>query len=432
MDIIQKTESFDFTFDRKSNLERLKTLFKNKPVIRFSVTDFNNKQISCDYSEITEQHKSQKDIFEFNPRKFVNNNSFNAVMVIPTGIGAEVGGDSGDACVNARLIGSVVDNLITHPNVVNAADFNEMTPNTLYVEGSILNRFMLGTVGLSKSLGNKVLMIYDETTPDGQEIPEYIKNCSINAASALRVTIGNNIDVIGLKNPPQYNMYYNEQGMAVGEVLGIDKLINVIDKYKDEYDSFALHTVLHSNDMLEISQKYFDKDEISVNPFGGIEAIITHTISNLLNVPTAHAPMLADGTFDYPYKVVDPAKAPETLSKTELFCILKGLGSAPKIITEPSLMNKEGVLTNENISCLIVPDRCIGLPVLAALEQDIPVIIVEDNQNLMKNNLDLLPWKSDKIFRAKNYLEVVGIINCLKTGIYPPNLLRPLNHTKQL
>jgi len=184
--------------------------------------------------------------------------------------------------------------------------------------------------------------------------------------------------------------------------------------------------------MMEITEKYFDNDELSVNPFGGIEAIITHTITNLFNVSSAHAPMLGDGTFSYPYKIVDPAKAPETLSKTELFCILKGLSMAPKIITNQSLMHRSGVLSNEDISCLIIPDRCIGLPTLAALEQDIPVIVVEDGQNLMKNDLDNLPWKPGKFFRAKNYLEVVGIINCLKAGIHPDNLLRPLNATKIL
>jgi hypothetical protein len=48
-----------------------------------------------------------------------------------------------------KLLGYCCDNLITHPNVVNGADINEMTPNTLYVEGSILNRFMMGNIGLS-------------------------------------------------------------------------------------------------------------------------------------------------------------------------------------------------------------------------------------------------------------------------------------------
>jgi len=351
-------------------------------------------------------------------------------MIIPTGIGAETGGDSGDACVNAKLIGTVVDNLITHPNVVNAADFNEMTPNTLYVEGSILNRFMLGTIGLAKSAGNRILLIYDNPELDstGNKIPEHITNCTINVASSVRTTIGVNVDTMSIKDPSYYQCFFNEKGKASGKVVGMEKLLNVIEKYKDQYDCIALHTIIDPVDP-SITERYFG-DEIDVNPWGNIEAQITHTISNILNIPTAHAPMLADGTFSYPYGIVDPTKAPETLSKTELYCVLKGLSYAPKIITDPEIMHRPGVLTNEDINCLITPDRCIGLPILAALEQDITVIAIEDGQNLMENELEKLPWKPGKFYKAKNYLEAVGYIQCLKAGISPDNLLRPISKTK--
>jgi hypothetical protein len=235
------------------------------------------------------------------------------------------------------------------------------------------------------------------------------------------------IDTLELENPPTYDAFYDEKGMAIGGVNKIDTLIDIIEKYKDDYDSFALHTVINIDDPL-VTEKYFG-DELDVNPWGGIEAMITHTISNLTNVSTAHAPLLGDGTFSYPYGIVDPTKAAETLSKTELFCLLKGLSSTPKIITDSEIMKKDSVLTNEDVSCLIIPDRCIGLPVLAALEQDIPVIVVSDGENIMKNDLDKLPWKKGKFFRASNYLEVVGYINCLKMGITPSNLMRPISPT---
>ena len=37
-------------------------------------------------------------------------------------------------------------------------------------------------------------------------------------------------------------------------------------------------------------------------------------------------------------------------------------------------MQEQGVLTARNISCLVQPDQCLGLPTIAALEQGIPVI----------------------------------------------------------
>ena len=48
----------------------------------------------------------------------------NIVFIVPTGIGAEIGGHSGDATPAAKLISSLCDRLFTHPNVVNASDIN--------------------------------------------------------------------------------------------------------------------------------------------------------------------------------------------------------------------------------------------------------------------------------------------------------------------
>ncbi|MBW7990019.1 MAG: DUF3326 domain-containing protein [Planctomycetes bacterium] len=53
------------------------------------------------------------------------------VFIVPTGIGAEIGGHSGDATPAAKLIAAACDKLIVHPNVVNASDINEMSENML-------------------------------------------------------------------------------------------------------------------------------------------------------------------------------------------------------------------------------------------------------------------------------------------------------------
>ena len=74
----------------------------------------------------------------------------NAVMIIPTGIGCEIGGHCGDANAAARLLAACCDTLILHPNVVNASDINEMPENCLYVEGSILDKFLKGQIYLER------------------------------------------------------------------------------------------------------------------------------------------------------------------------------------------------------------------------------------------------------------------------------------------
>ena len=75
--------------------------------------------------------------------------------------------------------------------------------------------------------------------------------------------------------------------------------------------------------------------------------------------------------------IVDPRKAPETSSVSYLHCILKGLHKSPQIVSYNKGLNAE------DISCLIIPDGCIGLPTLAALENGIPVIAVKENKNYM-------------------------------------------------
>jgi hypothetical protein len=54
-------------------------------------------------------------------------------------------------------------------------------------------------------------------------------------------------------------------------------------------------------------------------------------------------------------------------------CTLKGLHRSPRIITDAHAMNRPGVFTAADVSCLVIPDGCLGLPTLAALEQGIPV-----------------------------------------------------------
>jgi hypothetical protein len=416
MDIVQMNEKLNFQIEKNGNFENLKNYFKNKQVVRFAI--FNNELMEAEYAELTEQSYNYKNIFNFNPRKNVNNSKFNAIMIVPTGIGANVGGDSGDANAAAKLIASTVDTLITHPNVVNAADMNEMTENTLYVEGSILNRFITGQIGLSPTRGNRILLISDKSEHD------YISNYTINTASAARVVLGADIDVVQIEKPPKYYFYYNENNMAVGKVNNLENLIEIVEKYKNDYDSIVLHTLMEG-DSDELFDNYFN-DNLNVNPWGGIESMLTHSISNLSNVSIAHAPMFYESQLLYKYGIVNPKKCAETLSKTELFCVIKGLFNSPKIV---NYSIEQGILTNQDVHVLITPERAIGIPLLAALEQNITVISVKDNNNVMKNNLKDLPWRQNQLIEVNNYLEAAGVLIALKNKISPNTVLRPIKKT---
>lgn len=88
------------------------------------------------------------------------------------------------------------------------------------------------------------------------------------------------------------------------------------------------------------------------------------------------------------------------------------------------------VMTAADVSCVVIPDGCLGLPTLAALEQGIPVIAVRENQNLMNNDLGQLPWAEGQFFHVENYWEAIGVLSALKAGVHPDSVRRPLKATE--
>ena len=170
-----------------------------------------------------------------------------------------------------------------------------------------------------------------------------------------------------------------------------------------------------------------------INPWGGVECMLTHALSLMFDIPTANSPMMpSKESMNFDVGVVDPRKAAEAVSTTNLHCILKGLHRSPRIIPNPPSYGLSGLLTAADISCLVIPDGCIGLPTLAAMEQRIPVIAVRENKNRMQNDLEGLPFAPGKLFVVDNYLEAVGVMNALKAGVAPETVRRPLDRTKVL
>ena len=84
--------------------------------------------------------------------------------------------------------------------------------------------------------------------------------------------------------------------------------------------------------------------------------------------------------------------AAEAISLTFMQSVPKGLQKSPKIVVDPEAMGHHGGFTASDVSCMVIPDGCLGLPMLAGLEQGIPVIAVRENQTVMKNDLACLPW----------------------------------------
>ena len=395
--------------------------------IRFVVTSTTQSVYHCEFGtldRIGEVHpKPVGSIFQFRHRFGNSADRFNVVLLIPTGIGAEIGGHAGDAGPVARMLAEIADIVVLHPNVVNASDLNEMPSNALYVEGSVVTRLLMGTAGLLPVRSNRVLVVVDAHRDS------LFVNAAVNAVSGARAAYGLSCsEVVCLEPPTKLLARYSPSGRAAGRVENMERLCELLAQRQGQYDAVALSSVIDVPP--EYHQGYFDAGGKMVNPWGGVEAMLTHALSSVFNVPTAHSPMFESREIaNLDPGIVDPRMAAEAVSMTFLQCTLKGLQRSPRIITDAGEMARPEVFTASDVSCLVIPDGCLGLPTLAALEQGIPVIAVE-NQNLMRNDLSDLPWADGQFFRVNNYLEAVGVLATLRAGIDCDSVRRPLAPTR--
>jgi len=327
----------------------------------------------------------------------------NVVLIIPTGIGCEIGGHAGDAQPVAKLIGACCENLITHPNVVNASDINEMPENTWYVEGSCLDSFLKGEFYLKKVYQNKILVAVNKA--DWQ---------SINAVNAARASIGCNAEIVELKTPLRLIATMKNE-IATGEVKGWMELIEQVNEY--DFDALGIATPITISP--KVLKNYFEYG--GVNPVGGVEAIASKLIAKQLNKPVAHGPV--DYSLPKFKKIVEPRKSVEIITENFIHCLMKGLNRAPKIVFTKT--NK--CLGVEDVDIMISPYRCWGTPHQICWDKNIPIIIVKENISVLHNNYPLL---NENLIFVDNYVEAAGYLMTMKAGIHPSTVRRPLRQTK--
>ena len=391
--------------------------------VRLAVNHQSQHDYACEVGILRglQDRPAPESIFRFEPRGLENTDQFNAVLLIPTGIGAEIGGHAGDAMPVAKLLASVCDTLITHPNVVNASDLIQIPPNALYVEGSVISRLMMGTVGIQRTRNNRLLVIV------GPHHDDTFIHAAINSVNAARTSYGMpEPTIVRMQNGPVMRSKYAPSGRATGQITKLEPLLDVLDHLAGQYDAVALTSQIDVPP--EYHAQYFELRGEMVNPWGGIEAMLTHTISAIYNVPSAHSPMFESTEIaNADPGITDPRMAAEAVSLAMVQCILHGLQASPKIVTEPQARQHHSVFNAADVSCIVIPDGCIGLPTLAALKQGIPAIAVRENRNLMDNDLRILPWAPGQLHVADNYLEAAGIMAAIRSGTDPSSVRRPLS-----
>ena len=389
--------------------------------VRLAVADSLRRPALCEAGVLEGVARADvAPLFAFRRRRWESQTAFNAAFIVPTGVGAEIGGHAGDATPAAMLLAQVADTLITHPNVVNASDINELPANGMYVEGSVLTRLLMGTVGLRAARSNRVLVALDSSF--SERFAEY----SVNAVNAARAAYGLDCaGVIRIEPPLKLAGGYAESGRAAGYADGLDGLLDILADTRAAYDAVAIASVVEVPARWHYD--YFTGGGEMVNPWGGVEALLTHAVSSIIDAPAAHAPMMeSDEIMAVDPGVVDARMAAEIISVTFLQSVLKGLRNAPRIETDPDIIERPDVLSAEDVSCLITPDGCLGLPHLAALRQGIPVIAVRENRNLMRNDLTRLDWAPGQLRVVENYWEAAGVMAALRAGINPDSARRPI------
>lgn len=325
----------------------------------------------------------------------INNNEKLGVFIVPTGIGAAIGGYAGDASCYARKF-SKLAKLIVNPNVVNAGGFSGINDNMFYVEGYSLNEFFKGNINLNPSFENKIGVVFDKA------IPQDVLNVHKNTINAVKTVYG--IDIFGYEVTQQdagveFNL--DSDGVSSGSVKNIETLIEAAKKLIAN-GADAIAVVCMFEDPEDMNEDYANGE--GTDPVGGVEAIISHCMSKALKVPVAHSPAFAD--YSISSEIVNPKSSSEYITPTFLPCVLIGLSNAPKFV------NKGGIGIDK-VDFLVMPYDSLGcIPVFEALKNNIPVYVVKENTTALNVTNNLL-HKSDNIKEFETYDECYEYISQL-------------------
>jgi hypothetical protein len=340
---------------------------------------------------------------------------YTAILIVPTGVGATIGGYAGDALPVARVISQVCDRLITHPNVLNGASLYWNIPNALYVEGYGLDKFAAGCWGLRPVRSNKVGLLLD------QGIEPELRLRNLQAADAARATLGLTLTEYVISDAPlNVELRTSASGASWGTIGNPDSLLRAAEILINKAGAEAIAVVARFPDDMDEEAVQNYRYGKGVDPLAGAEAVISHLIVRTFHIPCAHSPALATSP---PDPNLSPRSAAEELGYTFLPCVLVGLSRAPQFIIErESITSLPDDIWADQVDAAIAPAKACGSSALLSLSQrQCQIITVEENQTLIQVPPKPLGIKS---IQVNSYLEAVGTLVAHKAGINP-SALRP-------
>ncbi len=342
------------------------------------------------------------------------NRPYTVALIIPTGIGATMGGYAGDGLPIAKAIAASCDRLITHPNVMNGAQLYWNIPNALYVEGYGLDRFAAGDWGLRPVRQNRVGLIFDRS------IDADLRTRHLQVADAARATLGLSLtDYVVTDQPLGVELRTAASGASWGTIRQPDSLLRAAEKLIMEAKAEAIAVIARFPDDLggEILQEY--RHGYGVDPLAGAEAVISHLVVRTFKIPCAHAPALSPLPID---PDISPRSAAEELGYTFLPCVLVGLSRAPQFATIPGRSD----IWADEVDALIIPaSACGGSGAISFGRSRTKIITVAENQTRMDVTAEMIGLPT---IAVNSYLEAIGAIMVDRAGMslasFRPNIDR--------
>ncbi|TYH96393.1 hypothetical protein ES332_A12G174200v1 [Gossypium tomentosum] len=342
---------------------------------------------------------------------------YTSVMIVPTGVGASIGGFAGDALPVARVLSSVVDCLISHPNVLNAAMLYWPMPNVMYVEGYALDRFAQGLWALQPVHQNKVGLVLDAG------IEEHLRVHHLQVADATRASLGLPVVEYAVTDTPlEVEKWVNPTtGQSTGRIKHPDSLLRAVENLvkRSQVDAVAVVGCFPDDEVDDLDDYRLG---IGIDTLAGVEAIISHLVVKEFQIPCAHAPALSPLPLT---SSLSPKSAAEEIGYTFLPCVLAGLSNAPQyLVKNPESLAKGCILASDVDSVILPVDACGGDGALAFArsKRNKPLIIcVEENETVLNDTADKL---GIKVVRVSNYWEAIGVVAAHKAGIDPSSLRR--------
>ncbi|MBW4687520.1 MAG: DUF3326 domain-containing protein [Komarekiella atlantica HA4396-MV6] len=333
---------------------------------------------------------------------------YTVILIVPTGVGAAIGGYAGDALPVARVIAQVCDRLITHPNVLNGASLYWNLPNAFYVEGYGLDKFAAGCWGLQPVYANKVGLLLD------QGIEPELRLRHLQAADAARATLGLSVtDYVITDTPLNVELRTAPSGASWGTIGNPDSLLRAAEILVKKVGAEAIAVVARFPDDMDEEAVQNYRQAKGVDPLAGAEAVISHLLVRTFQIPCAHSPALASVP---PEPDLSPRSAAEELGYTFLPSVLVGLSRAPQFIVNKGLVaSSQADIWADHVDAAIVPATACGGSALLSLNQKrCQIITVEENKTQIQVPPQPLGIKS---IQVNSYLEAVGVLVAHKAGI---------------